>query len=154
MLAIVDEQKRAFAAALFRQPDLPYMAAGEVTDDAVERYRIATTWPNDPDVLAFLNAIGHEPVDVETENLPSRGEFVRLMWEKLHEEGLNGREFAAVAKVYADARGYTKAGEGGATATNVNVKVMVQERFGSDDQWERDARARQRDLVTSGTAVE
>lgn len=147
------EEKAAYAALLLKERD-PFKAALLLFPANVNRaLRVANEWPSDPEVKAEQTRLTQD--DGELAFLPGKGELARDIWNRMQGTTLaNGQtiaptpeEYAKLAKLYADVRGFIERPQ-----TNVNVTTNVQRVvempvFQSPEEWEAAAARQQRELL-------
>lgn len=146
------EQKEEFVRFLLETPDDPFKAALRLfPDDTNKALRAAHEWPRDPDVIASMRARKED--SNEEDFLPSKAELARKVWAKMNSGTLDPEEFAKMARLYADIRGYIEK-----PTTNINNNtqnllqpVMVVKDIGDDDEWERKLAEQQGKLVEAST---
>lgn len=145
------EEKKQFAELLLRSPDDPFKAALTLFPENTARaLRVATEWPNDPEVRTFKKEINNKSDQMEF--LPGKAEFCRLIWERM-QNAYDAEDFAKIAKLYAETRGFI---EKAVPVTNVNVqqnRVMIVKDHGDDNAWESKLKEQQRALVNGEFAV-
>jgi hypothetical protein len=145
------EEKEEFVRFLLETPDDPFKAALALHPDDVGRaLRIAHEWPQDKEVRASMRARMSE--GEEEDFLPTKAELARKVWAKMNKDGLEADEFAKIARLYGEIRGFIeKPTTNISTNTNVLSPVMVVKDNGSDDEWERKLAAQQSKLVEAQT---
>lgn len=142
------ELKEEFVRFLVETPDDPFTAALKVfPDDTSRALRVAHEWPLDKEVRASLRA---RLADGEEEDfLPTKAELARKVWAKMNKDGLEPDEFAKMARLYGEIRGFIEK-----PTTNIHnntqnnlAPVMVVRDVGSDDEWERKLATQQAKLI-------
>ncbi len=147
------EEKAAYAALLLKERD-PFKAALQLFPDNTNRALwVANHWPIDAEVKAEQERLMGE--DDGSSFLPSKAELARDIWQRMQGTTLaNGvaipptpEEYAKLAKLYADVRGFIEKPQ-----TNVNVTTNVQRVvevpvFQSESEWENAAARQQRELL-------
>ena len=148
------KHKKLFAESLMRHPKDPFKAALEVFPDNTQKALWAANyWPNDAEVISFKNRI-KESSD-EFSFLPSKAELAHDIWMRMHGEGyvagkvisIGADDYAKLAKLYADVRGFIEKPQ---TTINTNVvapKVIEVPVYNNADKWEKDAAKQQTDLL-------
>lgn len=146
------EQKAAFAVQLLKNPNDPFRAALVVVpNDTRFALHIATYWVNDPEVLSFKDDLLKE--DGEQAFLPDKAALLRAVWDRAHKPGVDDTDFARLAKLYAEVRGFVeKPGVNINTHTNIDNRVMVVTNMGTVDEWETKLINQQRNLVDVSTS--
>lgn len=149
------EEKAAYAALLLKERD-PFKAALQLFPDNTNRALwVANHWPNDAEVKAEQERlIG---VDDGASFLPSKAELARDIWQRMQGTTLPSgvvipptpEEYAKLAKLYADVRGFIEKPQ-----TNVNVTTNVQRVvevpvFQDESSWEAAAARQQRELLNN-----
>jgi hypothetical protein len=147
------ELKRRFALELMRTPSEPFNAARRVfPGDITEAIFKAQSWPVDPDVQAFIKELTSRQPD-DGGILPTKDHLARMLWDLATDttKKVDTRDRLTAFKLYGELRGFIdKSGAG----TNVNItnaisnKVLVVKDFGSDDDWEKKAKAQQAKLIS------
>lgn len=147
------EEKAAYAALLLKERD-PFKAVLQLFPDNTNRALwVANHWPIDAEVKAEQERLMGE--DDGSSFLPSKAELARDIWQRMQGTTLaNGvtipptpEEYAKLAKLYADVRGFIEKPQ-----TNVNVTTNVQRVvevpvFQSESEWENAAARQQRELL-------
>ncbi len=147
------KEKAAYAALLLKERD-PFKAALQLFPDNTNRALwVANHWPIDAEVKAEQERLMGE--DDGSSFLPSKAELARDIWQRMQGTTLaNGvtipptpEEYAKLAKLYADVRGFIEKPQ-----TNVNVTTNVQRVvevpvFQSESEWENAAARQQRELL-------
>lgn len=133
-------------------PDDPFKAALALyPDDTPTALRIAHEWPKDRAVMSALRA---RIQDTDEEDyLPTKAELARKVWAKMDSGSIDADEFAKLARLYGEVRGFIEK-----PTTNINNNtqnlmqpVMVVKDNGTDDEWERKLAAQQGKLVEAST---
>lgn len=148
----ITSAKEAFARGLLRGLE-PYSAVClAVPDPNEDRVRMALEWRDDPEVARIRVRIGNDPED-PTHDLPTKVDFLRTLYEKFCNS--EGRDAAALAKSYAEIRGFvrTPGNEPKIVVNNAPVAVMRVRDYGSDDDWERRTLAEQNALIARGEEI-
>lgn len=149
------EEKAAYAALLLRERD-PFKAALSLFPDNTNRALwVANHWPNDAEVKEEQARLIGE--DEGASFLPSKVELARDIWQRMQGTTLPSgvtipptpEEYAKLAKLYADVRGFIEKPQ-----TNVNVTTNVQRVvevpvFQSENEWEAAAAKQQRELLNN-----
>ena len=103
-----DELKQAFAMLLLKTPSDPFKAALSLFPNNTNRALwIAQNWPADILVLKSQREIIDED-DGELSFLPTKADFLGLVWDKMNTEFIDNEDFAKLGKLYADSRGFIK----------------------------------------------
>lgn len=149
-------EKAAYAALLLKERD-PFKAALLLFPNNTNRaLRVANEWPNDPVVKAEQTKLTEG--DGELSFLPGKAQLARDIWDRMQGTTLAGgvvipptpEEYAKLAKLYADVRGFIDKPQ-----TNVNVNNTVVQRvvevpvFQSSEEWEAAAARQQRELLNN-----
>lgn len=146
-----DENKKAFALALLKNPNDPFGAALKVFPrDTGYCLRIAQFWPNDEVVLAEQNRLQSE--NDEMHFLPGKAELARQVWNRVSAENVSHDDFVKLAKLYADVRGFIAKDQPQVSVNVDNRRVMVVKDLGSDEDWEAKAERQQRELLNVSTS--
>lgn len=146
------EEKAAYAALLLKERD-PFKAALQLFPDNTNRALwVANHWPNDPEVRAEQDRINNENPDSA---LLSKREFLQDIEQRMKGTTLTSgvtipptpEEYAKLAKLYADVRGFIEKPQ-----TNVNVTTNIQRVvevpvFQDESAWEAAAARQQRELL-------
>lgn len=147
------EEKAAYAALLLKERD-PFKAALSLFPNNTNRALwVANHWPNDAEVKAEQKRLTDEGGDMAF--LPGKGDLARDIWQRMQGTALpNGvtipptpEEYAKLAKLYADVRGFIEKPQ-----TNVNVttnvnRVVEMPVFANENEWEAEAARQQRELL-------
>lgn len=146
------ELKSAFAAELLKTPNDPFKAALAVFGaDTGRALRAAHEWPNDADVLAEKARLSGELGEMAF--LPGKAELARSIWERAHNERTTTDDYAKLAKLYAEVRGFI---DKPTTNINNNVitanKVMVVKDHGDNDTWAKRLREQQKGLTNASAS--
>jgi hypothetical protein len=145
----VEEQKTAFARAWLKEPDA-YKAAFTVIADTGEAMKAASMWVNDTFVnaekLRLLGELG------QTSFLADKDDLCKLIWSIAINEKIGADLQLKAGKLYAEVRNFIeKPNQLGNQI--VNNGVMIVERHGNDNQWERECREQQEELANSGKQI-
>ena len=146
------EEKAAYAALLLKERD-PFKAALQLFPDNTNRALwVANHWPNDDEVKAEQTRLSNEEGD---SFLLSKREFLQDIEQRMRGTVYpNGavipptpEEYAKLAKLYADVRGFIEKPQ-----TNVNVttnvnRVVEMPVFANESEWEAEAARQQRELL-------
>ena len=146
------EEKAAYAALLLKERD-PFKAALQLFPDNTNRALwVANHWPNDDEVKAEQTRLSNEEGD---SFLLSKREFLQDIEQRMRGTVYpNGavipptpEEYAKLAKLYADVRGFIEKPQ-----TNVNVttnvnRVVEMPVFANENEWEAEAARQQRELL-------
>jgi len=147
------EEKAAYAALLLKERD-PFKAALALFPNNTNRALwVANHWPNDAEVKAEQARLTEEAGDMAF--LPGKADLARDIWQRMQGTTLpNGvtipptpEEYAKLAKLYADVRGFIEKPQ-----TNVNVttnvnRVVEMPVFANESEWEAEAARQQRELL-------
>ena len=137
------EAKEKFAQLLLQEPGNLFAVALKVfPDDTKRALRAVTEWKDDPEIKSLQEKAQELP-------LPTKGEFSRVLWDKMQDRYTEPDVFAKIAKVYAEVRGFIEKPQ---IAVNTNVqtvtnKVMVIRESRTDEDWERKLLAQQTALT-------
>lgn len=148
------EEKAAYAALLLKERD-PFKAALQLFPDNTNRALwVANHWPNDEEVKAEQTRLSNEEGD---SFLLSKREFLQDIEQRMRGTVYpNGavipptpEEYAKLAKLYADVRGFIEKPQ-----TNVNVTTNIQRVvevpvFQDESSWEAAAAKQQRELLNN-----
>lgn len=148
------EEKAAYAALLLKERD-PFKAALQLFPDNTNRALwVANHWPNDDEVKAEQTRLSNEEGD---SFLLSKREFLQDIEQRMRGTVYpNGavippspEEYAKLAKLYADVRGFIEKPQ-----TNVNVTTNIQRVvevpvFQDENAWEAAAAKQQRELLNN-----
>lgn len=149
----IDPEKAAYAALLLSESD-PFKAALTLfpnPSDLGKALRIAQEWAKDPLVIAEKERLNSD--ECRLEQLPGKSDLALAIWNRLNHKHTDNEDFAKLAKLYADMRGYIAKPE-----TNINVHANVDNRvmrikdLGSDKDWEAKAERQQRELLNVSTS--
>jgi len=111
--------KIRFADALLRDPNNAFAAAQSIGIEQSRIMQIATTWPNDADVLKAQKELVEK--HGAREFLPSREEAARLLWEKA-QNAQKAEDVAKLMKIYGDYMGFIE--KPGLTVNNNTQNVL------------------------------
>ncbi|HAB89806.1 MAG TPA: hypothetical protein DCF84_04660 [Bacteroidetes bacterium] len=111
--------KIRFADALLRDPNNAFAAAQSIGIEQSRIMEIATTWPNDADVLKAQKQLVEK--HGAREFLPSREEAARLLWEKA-QNAQKAEDVAKLMKIYGDYMGFIE--KPGLTVNNNTQNVL------------------------------
>lgn len=148
------EEKAVYAALLLKERD-PFKAALQLFPDNTNRALwVANHWPNDDEVKAEQTRLSNEEGD---SFLLSKREFLQDIEQRMRGTVYpNGavilptpEEYAKLAKLYADVRGFIEKPQ-----TNVNVTTNIQRVvevpvFQDESSWEAAAAKQQRELLNN-----
>ena len=126
--------KIRFADALLRDPNNAFAAAQSIGIEQSRIMEIATTWPNDADVLKAQKQLVEK--HGAREFLPSREEAARLLWEKA-QNAQKAEDVAKLMKIYGDYMGFIE--KPGLTVNNNTQNVLHVMRVpmpDSAEEWE------------------
>ena len=138
-----EDYKKAFASEYFKNPSDPFKIACVLFPDNTNlALRVANEWPSDSFVLACLDALSDN-------DMPTEVDLCRKVWNKM-EFTSDAKDFATLAKLYAEIRGFIKKQESAQVNVQVNNKVMVVKDHGTDEQWESKL-IRQQTALANGT---
>ena len=148
-----DKEKAAYAAFLLKERD-PFKAALQLFPNNTNRALwVANHWPNDETVLAAKAELLQE--QGEDSFLPGKSELARDIWQRMQGTTLpNGvvipptpEEYAKLAKLYADVRGFIEKPQNNQNVTVFIPKAIEVPTHGSDEDWEAAAERQQRELL-------
>ncbi len=157
----INERKRFFARALILTPNEPWAAAQRTfPDDTGAAFKAARDWVLDETVIEAMGALRGAYRDTGDQlGLPTKEDLIRSMWKRLHDPDLYADDFAKIAKVYADVRGYIAKETKIETSTTNNVSnVMLVPHALTDDDWQKGLAENQHELtnkpiLTNGRSV-
>lgn len=138
-----DELKLRFAREYLIANRDPYEAASALSTDATEVFRLARSLPFDPEVMAEVERLLSNSEELLS-TLPSEFEFLCELWRKMQHCDI--KDYAKLAKVYADCRGFTKP-VAKTQDSDLPKGVLVVPIASTPDDWEKYAVAQQSDLV-------
>jgi len=147
-----NELKEQFVGFLLQNPDDPFKAAlGLFPEDTNRALRVAHEWPHDKYVQTAMKSRMSEGDDEEL--LPTKSELARKVWGKMNINGLEADEFAKLARLFGEIRGFI---EKPSTTINANSQtllqpVMVVTDKGTDDEWEEKLLKQQGKLLEAST---
>lgn len=119
-------------------------------EDTRTALKIATEWPHDSEVKGFIKKI--QDFETSIDSLPSKKDLAEDIWKKMQKPYVDPKEYAALAKLYAEVRGFIEKPEN-KQVVNINQnRVMVIKDQGSPDEWSNKAEKQQRDLVNVSTS--
>ena len=140
-----EDLKAKFADALLRDPSNPFAAAQMLNVDPGRVMEIATSWPNDLEVVRIKSELleKHGP----REFMPSREEAARLLWDKA-QNAQKAEDVAKLMKIYGEYMGFIE--KPGMTVNNTQnllhvMKVPMPE---SADDWESKAIDHQNNITS------
>ena len=140
------ELKIRFADALLRDPNNAFAAAQSIGIEQSRIMEIATTWPNDSDVLKAQKQLVEK--HGAREFLPSREEAARLLWEKA-QNAQKAEDVAKLMKIYGDYMGFIE--KPGLTVNNNTQNVLHVMRVpmpDSAEDWEAKAIEHQSNITS------
>ena len=139
------ELKIRFADALLRDPNNAFAAAQSIGIEQSRIMEIATTWPNDSDVLKAQKQLVEK--HGAREFLPSREEAARLLWEKA-QNAQKAEDVAKLMKIYGDYMGFIQ--KPGLTVNNTQnvLHVMRVPMPDSVEDWEAKAIEHQSNITS------
>lgn len=118
-------------------------------NDTRTALKIATDWPHDAEVKGFIKKI--QDFETSIDSLPSKKDLAEDIWRKMS-NCYDAKEYAALAKLYAEVRGFIEKPDN-KPVVNINQnRVMVIKDQGSPDDWANKAEKQQRDLVNVSTS--
>lgn len=137
------EEKAAYAALLLKERDTFKAALSLFPNNTNRALWVANHWPNDAEVKAEQKRLTDEGGDMAF--LPGKGDLARDIWQRM--QGTTPEEYAKLAKLYADVRGFIEKPQ-----TNVNVttnvnRVVEMPVFANESEWEAEAARQQRELL-------
>ena len=138
--------KIRFADALLRDPNNAFAAAQSIGIEQSRIMQIATTWPNDTDVLKAQKELVEK--HGAREFLPTREEAARLLWEKA-QNAQKAEDVAKLMKIYGDYMGFIE--KPGLTVNNNTQNVLHVMRVPmpeSADDWESKAIEHQSNITS------
>ena len=138
--------KIRFADALLRDPNNAFAAAQSIGIEQSRIMEIATTWPNDADVLKAQKQLVEK--HGAREFLPSREEAARLLWEKA-QNAQKAEDVAKLMKIYGDYMGFIE--KPGLTVNNNTQNVLHVMRVpmpDSAEEWEAKAIEHQSNITS------
>ncbi len=138
--------KIRFADALLRDPNNAFAAAQSIGIEQSRIMEIATTWPNDSDVLKAQKQLVEK--HGAREFLPSREEAARLLWEKA-QNAQKAEDVAKLMKIYGDYMGFIE--KPGLTVNNNTQNVLHVMRVpmpDSAEDWEAKAIEHQSNITS------
>ncbi len=137
--------KIRFADALLRDPNNAFAAAQSIGIEQSRIMEIATTWPNDSDVLKAQKQLVEK--HGAREFLPSREEAARLLWEKA-QNAQKAEDVAKLMKIYGDYMGFIE--KPGLTVNNTQnvLHVMRVPMPDSVEDWEAKAIEHQSNITS------
>lgn len=153
-----DEQinllKEQFAALLLKEPSEPFKVALIIyPDDTNKALKVANTWPNDPVVKTFQQSLVES--EGEMSFLPSEAADIqetRKFALTLLERG--DPSFVQMWRTYMESRGRIGKAQQIAINTNTSIthNVMLVKDYGTDENWESNARTQQAKLKREALA--
>ena len=138
--------KIRFADALLRDPNNAFAAAQSIGIEQSRIMEMATTWPNDADVLKAQKELVEK--HGAREFLPSREEAARLLWEKA-QNAQKAEDVAKLMKIYGDYMGFIE--KPGLTVNNNTQNVLHVMRVpmpDSAEEWEAKAIEHQSNITS------
>lgn len=149
------QEKAAYAALLLKERD-PFKAALQLFPNNTNRALwVANHWPIDPEVIEAKAALMADAGEMGF--LPGKAELANDIWQRMQgTQTADGRtipptaeEYAKLAKLYADVRGFIEKPQ-----TNVNVvnnipRVVEMPVFADESEWEAAAARQQRELLAN-----
>lgn len=144
------EQKEKFAQALLDCNE-PFKAALYICNGMPTQHalKIATDWPNDPEVKGFIKAIKDKEESIDT--LPNKKDLAQAIWDKM-EACRFPEDYAKLAKLYAEVRGFIEKPDNKPVVTINQNRVMVVKDLGGEEDWQAKAEKQQRDLLNVSTS--
>uniref|UniRef100_A0AAU7YTF4 Terminase small subunit n=1 Tax=Stenotrophomonas phage vB_SmaS_QH3 TaxID=3229738 RepID=A0AAU7YTF4_9CAUD len=148
------EEKAAYAALLLKERD-PFKAALQLFPDNTNRALwVANHWPNDDEVKAEQTRLSNEEGD---SFLLSKREFLQDIEQRMRGTVYpNGavipptpEEYAKLAKLYADVRGFIEKPQTNVNVNNIMQRVVEVPVFQSESEWEAAAAKQQRELLNN-----
>lgn len=151
----IDEskEKAAYASLLLKERD-PFKAALSLFPNNTNRALwVANHWPNDPEVIEAKTALMQEGGDMGF--LPDKAELARDIWNRMQGAvTADGRtipptadDYAKLAKLYADVRGFIEKPQNNQNVTVVVPKAIEVPTHGTNDEWELAAAKQQQELL-------
>lgn len=147
------EEKAAFAALLLRERD-PFKAALTLFPNNTNRALwIAAHWPKDPEFIALQAAINSKADEMSF--LPGKAHFAQQLLDRMEGRRPDGSiippsadDYAKIAKIYANVRGFEQKPETAVVNNNVIVqKVIEVPTHGSNEEWEVAVEKQQTELL-------
>ena len=146
------KEKAAYAALLLRERE-PFKAALVLFPNNTNRALwVASNWPNDDEVKAEKLRLSAEDVD---SFLLSKREFLQDIEQRMrgtiYSNGAvvppTPEEYAKLAKLYADVRGFIEKPQTNVNVNNIVHRVVEVPVFGSEEDWEAAASKQQWELL-------
>lgn len=145
------DKKRQFAVALAKDPSEPWDAARAVwPHDTGYAIYVKQHWPHDPEIMAYIQAV-HDVAGVAGQ-LPTQDEYALHLW-KLAKQALDDDVRLKYLRLYAETTGALKRPSGDAGVVINQNRVMIVERLGSDEEWEKTTSGQQQALQEELTAI-
>jgi hypothetical protein len=146
------EFKKAFAAALLKQPDEnPFKAALSITSDASTALQASREWVYDPIVveekLRLISEFGQKGF------LPTKEEQAKAIYLIANYDLVDAETRLKAHRLYAELMSYIEKPNAGGGINVLNQGVMIVRDQGSDSEWEERALRQQRNLVLDGNAA-
>lgn len=147
------QEKATYAGLLLKERD-PFKAALALFPNNTNRALwVANHWPNDPEVIEAKAALVQEGGNMSF--LPDKAELARDIWERMQgTTTADGRtipptpdDYAKLAKLYADVRGFIEKPQNNQNVTVVVPKAIEVPTHGSNEDWEQAAAKQQQDLL-------
>lgn len=137
--------KRAFAEALLRCPTEPFRAATAAFGmNTALAMQASQQWVFDPEIYRIQTELLRE--HGEDAYLPSKAVLIQRIMALADNEQYSAKERLAAYDTVAELRGFKPKKDEGLVTIN-NNKVMIVERYGTDDDWSEAARAQQAKLI-------
>jgi hypothetical protein len=142
-------KKEQFAELSLRETDAFKIGLAIYPNDTGRALRVATEWPNDPQVKALRQSFVDAEEDGETAFLPTKADACRLAWNIARDADKFTEDRLKALKLYGEMRGFI---EKPAAVTvnntqNVAMRVLVVKDYGTNDDWEKALRSQQKKLI-------
>lgn len=144
------ELKTAFAAAWLKNPADPYKAAFSIIADTSEALKAAQLWVEDSFVASEkLRLLGEQGISTF---LPDKDDLLKMVWAIVANDKIDAEVKLKAGRFYAELRNYIEKPTIGGNSI-VNNGVMVIERHGNDEEWEKECKQQQAALAERGKTI-
>lgn len=138
-------KKAQFAELLLRNPQAFEVALVLYPNDTSKALRVATEWPNDPQVKTLQQSL----LDGEEDFLPTKRDAAMLAFAIAKDESKFAEDRLKALRLYAEIRGFIEKPQIAVNNNNVTQvnKVLILKDHGTNEQWESTLRSQQKKLI-------
>jgi hypothetical protein len=146
----INEQKKLFAREFLKSNEAFKAARVVCRDDMPRALDMASSWPSDPVVREYMDAIVSD--EGEMKFLPQKSDAAGLAWELANNPRSETETRIKALKLYAEICSFIEKPQTNLQVNNMtNNQVMLVADHGTDQQWEQKLAEQQRQLVTDAS---